>query len=272
MLVQECINGTEYVVNTVSCNGQHYVSEICLHNKVITKNGHSIYISTDFLPLNHERAEMLTAYMTKVLTALGVKYGPGHGEVFIDEKGPVLVEVGCRPMGSSLEPQIVTDSYGHNHIDLTVMAYTQAEAEFNALCSGFKNTVATPLSIAYMTSLDNGEVIKFNDQILRTLESCKKVDVYVKPGQQIVVARNLDDSICMLYLQHPNKEIIQQDMRKLRVFEEERSVLSVKPVNAAQNSNVVEIGFFNVKNNQPNEVVVTQSNSISAGNISLQNV
>jgi histidinol phosphatase-like enzyme (inositol monophosphatase family) len=262
MLVQECIKGTEYVVNTVSRDGKHFVSEICLHNKVITKNGHSIYISTDFLPLDHECAGMLSEYMTKVLTALGVKYGPGHGEVFIDEKGPVLVEVGCRPMGSSLDPQIVTDSYGHNHIDMTVAAYTLSEEEFNGLCSDFNKKVAVPLSIAYMTSLDNGEVIKFNDEPLLDLESCKKVDVYVKPGQQIVVARNLDDSICMLYLQHPNKEVIRQDMQKLRTFEETRLVLTVKPAIAqlrmasemkddfSSSTQVVGMGLFATKGQQ----------------------
>ncbi len=34
VLIQEYIDGTEYVVNTVSCNGKHMVTDIWVYSKV----------------------------------------------------------------------------------------------------------------------------------------------------------------------------------------------------------------------------------------------
>ena len=48
-----------------------------------------------------DKIQELIDYAYKVLDAVDIKFGPCHGEYKIDDKGPVLIETNCRPMGFS---------------------------------------------------------------------------------------------------------------------------------------------------------------------------
>lgn len=89
LLIQEKINGDEYVINTVSCNGVHRVTTIWKYHKIKTSEGGQIYDYDETVnELNIGEAE-LVEYAYDVNDTLGIKYGPVHGEYMIDEKGSV---------------------------------------------------------------------------------------------------------------------------------------------------------------------------------------
>ena len=89
LLIQEKINGDEYVINTVSCNGVHRVTTIWKYHKIKTSEGGQIYDYDETVnELNIGEAE-LVEYAYDVNDTLGIKYGPVHGEYMIDEKEPV---------------------------------------------------------------------------------------------------------------------------------------------------------------------------------------
>ncbi len=95
VVIQERIRGDEYVVNTVSHNGVHRVTTLWRYYKKQTPEGNYIYDHMDSvneLGISHGE---LVEYAYNVADAIGVKYGPIHGEYMIDEKGPVLIEVNC---------------------------------------------------------------------------------------------------------------------------------------------------------------------------------
>ena len=107
-IVQERIKGEEYYVNTCSCDGVHQVSLIWKYGKVKTAEGGIIYDTIETInELGIGESEMVE-YAYKVADALGIKYGPVHGEYMIDEKGPVLIEVNCRPAVVQCLPNIWT--------------------------------------------------------------------------------------------------------------------------------------------------------------------
>ena len=102
LLIQERINGIEYIVNTVTHKGIHRVTLVWKYNKVKTSEGAIVYDSCETVnELSLGEAEMVE-YAYKVADALEIQYGPVHGEYMIDEKGPVLIEVNCRPCGGSM--------------------------------------------------------------------------------------------------------------------------------------------------------------------------
>lgn len=73
LLIQERINGEEYIVNTVSCDGVHRVTLIWKYNKVRTSEGAIIYDSCETVnELNISEAEMVE-YAYDVADALGIK-------------------------------------------------------------------------------------------------------------------------------------------------------------------------------------------------------
>lgn len=123
LLVQEFIDGDEYIVNTVSCNGDHRVTLIWKYSKVKTPDGSVIYdIMETVDELSLGEAEMIS-YAYKVADAIGIEYGPVHGEYMIDEKGPVLIEVNCRPCGGTLEPDYLDRISGQHETDSILDAY-----------------------------------------------------------------------------------------------------------------------------------------------------
>ncbi|MFZ2315107.1 MAG: ATP-grasp domain-containing protein [Gammaproteobacteria bacterium] len=99
LLIQEYIQGDEYVINTVSCAGQHLVSEFGIYQKKINEQGNSIYQSLQFFPRNFDKSRELKKYAFAILDALDIHYGPSHMEVMWTHKGPILIEVGARPVG-----------------------------------------------------------------------------------------------------------------------------------------------------------------------------
>ena len=120
LLIQERINGVEYIVNTVSREGIPSITTIWKYNKVKTSYGANVYDSCETVnELNIGEAELIE-YVYKVLR---VKYGPVHGEYMIDDKGPVLIEVNCRPMGLNMPAEFLDKISGQHETDTILDAY-----------------------------------------------------------------------------------------------------------------------------------------------------
>lgn len=130
LVIQERINGQEYVVNTVSCNGVHRVTSVWKYTKIKTAEGGYIYDYDEIVnELGIGEAE-LVEYAYDVCDALGIKYGPVHGEYMIDEKGPVLIEVNCRPHGGNLDAEYMDLISGQHETDSSLDSYLNPE-KFN---------------------------------------------------------------------------------------------------------------------------------------------
>lgn len=126
-LIQERINGDEYIVNTVSREGRHYVTLIWKYSKVKTPNGAIVYDTAETVnELSIGEAEMVE-YAYDVADAIGIQYGPVHGEYMIDENGPVLIEVNCRPCGGNMEAKFLNRISGQHETDSILDAYLKPE-------------------------------------------------------------------------------------------------------------------------------------------------
>ena len=126
-LVQERINGEEYIVNTVSCKGKHQVTLIWKYTKIKTPEGAIVYDSARTVDeLSIGEAEMVE-YAYDVADAIGIEYGPVHGEYMIDDDGPVLIEVNCRPCGANMEAKFLNRISGQHETDSILDSYLKPE-------------------------------------------------------------------------------------------------------------------------------------------------
>ena len=123
ILIQERINGTEYIVNTASCNGKHRITSIWRYSKMRLSNGTNAYNYSMCVPRLEVGHSSLVRYALQVADAIGIKYGPIHGEYMVDDKGPVLIEVNCRPMGGALQRKYVEQIFGHHETDVALDSY-----------------------------------------------------------------------------------------------------------------------------------------------------
>ncbi|TPG56769.1 ATP-grasp domain-containing protein [Ewingella americana] len=118
LLIEQKIEGTEYVVDAVSSDGEHYVVNIFRYVKQEI-NGVPIYRQMIIEPVDEHTT--LVDYVKTVLTSLGVRNGTSHNEIIMSVTGPVLVETGAR-MHGGLGPRLVEECNSHSLIDLSLIA------------------------------------------------------------------------------------------------------------------------------------------------------
>lgn len=201
LLVQEFIQGIEYVVDTVGHGGNVVVTDFIRYKKRVSDKGYSVYEHCDFLGIDTTESEVMSAYVKKVLEVLGVTFGPAHAEVMLDKDGPVLIEVGARPSGCMLDPKFISAAYGHNQVELAVLCYTDpVEFAKRAATTNKQLKLATSLSI--VAPRRTGRLKSVDFAAAQSLPAFVKVDVFAKVGQVIGEPKNLSESAAVVYLQH----------------------------------------------------------------------
>ena len=219
MVVQECIKGEEYVVNTVSCNGDHRVTTIMKYRKAKTEEGGNVYESTHFVyELGLGEAE-LVEYAYDVADALGIRYGPIHGEYMIDDRGPVLIEVNCRPMGFNLDAEYVDKVSGQHETDSVLDAYLNPDKFYFERNRGYrlyahgclkhfivpKDIVAESYPMAHISN--------------RLKSHYMTSQGIIEDAQLFVKTQDLETTGGTVYLVHDDGYVLQQDLDFLRSIE-----------------------------------------------------
>ena len=120
MLVQEFLEGTEYVVDTVSWNGKHAIVGIWQYEKALTPSGAKIYVRDILLPSQGAVQDKLVPYARRVLDVLGVSWGAAHIEIMFNEElqEPTLVEVGARVHGGTAGMPASKKAIGYDQWDV----------------------------------------------------------------------------------------------------------------------------------------------------------
>lgn len=219
LLMQERIIGTEYIVNTVSCAGRHRMVSMWKYDKVKMANGTNAYNyaqTVNKLNVGHSR---LINYAFDVLNAIGIQYGPVHGEYMIDEKGPVLIEVNCRPMGAGMSRQYVEKLFGHHETDCALDAYLDPakfeldlEKPYRPLRQGAMKFFILPQDVAAETT----PIIP----ICRRLKSFYK-GVFDRVGRELLITqtKNLETTGGMIYMVHEDEQVVFEECELLHNIE-----------------------------------------------------
>lgn len=219
MVVQERIDGDEYFVNTVSCDGNHRVTVIWKYTKVKTAEGGHIYDSIDTVnELGLGEAEMVE-YAYDVADALGIKYGAVHGEYMIDENGPVLIEVNCRPSGGNMDAEYLDRISGQHETDSILDAYLNPENFFYERNKGYhlyahgslklfivpKDVVARSSPMKYISN-------KLKSHYKTSQEMIDDKRVFVK-------TQDFETTGGTVYMVHEDGYVLQKDLEFLRSIE-----------------------------------------------------
>jgi glycosyltransferase involved in cell wall biosynthesis len=146
LIVQETMNATQYVVDTVSYRGRHYLSGIWRYGRpefasdvlralageapwpssagtlswASLRYGAIGSVSKRILPGEGELAGTLFEYAVQVLDALGIQYGPCHFELMWTDHGVRLVEVGARVHGAPQTHAMSRMCTGASQVDQTI--------------------------------------------------------------------------------------------------------------------------------------------------------
>ena len=218
-LVEERIIGTEYIVNTTSCSGVHRLTSLWVYDKVRLPNGTNAYnncLAVSELEPGHWE---LVSYALNVADAIGIKYGPVHGEYMIDEKGPVLIEVNCRPMGGSLRPEMLDRIFRHHETDLILDSYLNPEKFEEDRRKPYRTYSFGGLKIIIVPN-DTEEKSTPVLQISRNLRSYYASN-FTGAGRRSSLpgTRNLETAGGMIYLLHDDEKVVRNDCKLLHEIE-----------------------------------------------------
>lgn len=129
-LIQQFIEGKEHVVNTVSLNGKHKVTDVWRVSKKLSV-GRNLYDFDELCPPQAPETERCIAYTLKALDAIGIVKGAGHTELILSPDGPTLIEVGARVSGAA-NPEAIRVATGSDQLELIRYAYTCPESFYQA--------------------------------------------------------------------------------------------------------------------------------------------
>lgn len=100
VLLQEYLQGVEFVIDTVSLDGQHKMAGCWNYMKGSVNGAAFVYFGMKLVDGANPVSQEVFAYVKQVLDALEIKNWCGHAEVMYHPlTGPCLVEVGSRPHG-----------------------------------------------------------------------------------------------------------------------------------------------------------------------------
>jgi len=226
VLVQEYLDGTEYVVDGVLRDGFIIVAAIWRYCKQQTSTGAPIYRYIEALPLKGDRQDRLVEYASRVTESLEIKNGPVHVEIMWlgarDE--PVLVEVAARMHGGlgAVVPKLV---YGTNQVELTIDAFTEG--------SQFKSNMSTPfpqdgyLAEIFMISGKQGKVCGYPlHELLPKLPSYVSHKLWIR-DDQVDVTRDLWTSPGVVILHHSDRDALEKDIEAIARMEANNELLQL---------------------------------------------
>ncbi|MBN8872163.1 MAG: ATP-grasp domain-containing protein [Rhodospirillales bacterium] len=102
VLLQSYLPGPQFIVNTVSWGGAHYVTDVWSMT-VGLRDGSVVPGGIHLCDPQGMRTRSLIAYTLETIDALGIENGPAHTELKWTPDGPALIETGARLMGAAMD-------------------------------------------------------------------------------------------------------------------------------------------------------------------------
>ncbi|HEX4804786.1 MAG TPA: hypothetical protein VFU94_02700 [Conexibacter sp.] len=216
LLVQELLRGTQLFTDSISWDGVHHVSECWRDNK--RRLGEAfVYDYEELLDPRGEQQDQVIPYVHTVLDALGITYGPAHTEVMLTDTGPVLVECGARLHGSVRDD--VIDRCTPSHVTVTVDAYLDPASVERRAARGYELAAAS-YCVMLISHHEGRVVAEAGMKEVERLESFAGTISMAQPGDLVTPTVDLFSCPGIIYLVHPDRELLQRDYDRIRELEE----------------------------------------------------
>lgn len=217
VLAQSFLEGHEYVVNTVTVNGKHHLTDIWRCHKQRVPGAGFVPGCEVLLPYDGEVQQQLRDYAFKALDALGFVQGPGHFEIMFTANGPAIIEVGARVQGG-VNPQVHVECMGTSQLIKAVDSYLNPENFLSYYKSGYSLNKYSRWADLIVPA--GGRIKSFTllDE-LKKLSSFYSASVGIKAGDYLPRTVDLYTSPGSIYLVHENPDKLEEDYLKLRELE-----------------------------------------------------
>lgn len=263
VLVQEFLDGVEYVVDSVSLDGVHTTTAVWQYDKRPANGQFNVYYGQSALTMSEEPAPTVVAYIHSVLDALEIRQGPSHAEVKMCRGEPVLVEVGARCHGAEgAWIEVAHAIYGYDQAQVTLDAYMAPEkfalipklpetrignGRLIFIVSYFSGTLARsvcgylsfealpaalPCLSPHTHSASYSSLYSVNETFLREIEgfaSFAAMEIFLKPGEKVSPTVDCFTFVGNIRLTHGDAAVVDRDYNRVREIELDAGFLVMDP-------------------------------------------
>ncbi|MFI5998732.1 biotin carboxylase [Streptomyces sp. NPDC051362] len=215
VVAQEYLVGAEYIVNTVSCEGVHQVTDVWSTDRITVNGVRDLVVAQVLLRGDDPLIDELVPFAHEVLDALGIRYGAAHVEIKLTPDGPRLIEAGARPSGL---PYYVADVIGEGQLEWSVDAFVRPERFLARAGSRYRRRCA--FAWAALASPVSGRLVRYRglDEVT-CLESFDDLTLVVKPGETIVPTTWDLEYPVIVTLCHSVEAVLRRDLNTLRFLD-----------------------------------------------------
>ena len=217
VVAQEYLVGGEYIVDTVSRDGQHHVTDMWKYEKISANGITDLTCGLRILPRHGEVQDELVPYCFDVLDALGIAHGAAHIEVKLTPSGPCVVEVGARMAGVDW-PSYVRLAIGESQLEWIVDAAVRPERFAERWKEDYRLQRHFVSAMNCTTVAGRLRSYPLLPQV-EALESFVESRQLVKPGGTL--RRTVDDLTCpvIINLMHEVEEVVVRDFGTVRYLD-----------------------------------------------------
>jgi len=230
VLCQEFLRGKEYVIDSVSRDGEHKTMAVWVYDKRPANGAAFVYFGMLPIDTNSLEAKLLINYTNQTLDALGMKNGASHNEVILTANGPCLVEMNCRAQGGdgNWRPLARALTGGYSQVEGCVDAYLDKKA-FYSLPTIPPSPAKAFGQEVILVSFAEGDVIGtpgYDD--IKELESFVFLETGVSVGCRVEHTVDLLTSVGSVILMHEEEEVVKRDIAKIRQMEKNNELFELK--------------------------------------------
>lgn len=217
VLAQTFQKGEEYIVNTVSHQGSHFITDVW-HIKKKEINRIPIYDFEELILPDDSVYSVVVNYARKALDALHIKFGASHSEIMLTQDGPVLIETGARLMGSC-DFSAVAEVSGFNQVSKLIESYLATDKFLKTIPeNNFKNKKY--ILNVFLISNASGRIIKsFDTNNFKKIEGLHSFSFDCSLGYDLEQTRNLLTSPGHIYLISEDRQLLFEGYKKIRELE-----------------------------------------------------
>lgn len=208
-LIQEFITGIEYIIDTFSVNGVHYVCSIHKNQKEFIHKT-PIYRITE-VERDKNIIDKCETYAINILNALHLKNGPAHIEVFLQEDGSIkLIELNNRISGGRGAVNKLATLCGLTSQD----AALRQLLKFGKISPAPSNTAAGLARGIVLYKLGGGIVTNPTAK-LSALKTVREVIMLKPVGEELSICHrpSLLDAVCIILLHDQDEQLVEMETK-----------------------------------------------------------
>jgi biotin carboxylase len=213
VLAQEYLQGTEYVVDTVSLDGRHKVTALWIYERSGNRTPAIGYDTMSLIPYDGPRQDTLSRYAFDVLDALCIRFGPAHCELMWCDGEPILVEIGAR-LTAGVNAALSGICGGISQLKETVQALLDP-AQFHDF-SRDQRTLVKHAANVFLLRGKPGRLRRVRrEKELRQLKTLYRLSLSMTPGELLSPVAG------MVTLVHADSSAIREDIAEIRNLEKQ---------------------------------------------------